>query len=137
MNCIRILLSLLVTTGAYFQVNQQITSALSDESKIVVDGLLNIWASYAMLLMCPYLALDAAKKQLALRFPIGEINRVLLVMGAIIAPLLAIGTYVQSKTNVADYIECKSERKLSSRYSSRTYVQTEELCLALKNKDAR
>ncbi|EKO3401455.1 hypothetical protein OI845_004388 [Vibrio fluvialis] len=42
-------------------------------------------------------------------------------------------TFSQSKANVANYVECKHERKVSSRYSSRTYAIDDEICATLKD----
>lgn len=135
MNFVRIIIGLLVTIGAYIQVSGQIASAFSNDSKIVLDGLLNIWASFGMLLICPYLTIYVIKDEFTLRLPIGDANRVLVILGLVVAPLLAIGLYNQSHANVANYVECKSERKLSSRYSSRTYAITEDLCQTLKSQN--
>lgn len=134
MNFVRITLCLLVVIGAYFQVSEQITSAFSSSNKIVVDGLLNIWASIAMLLMCSYLTIYTIKDAFSLSLPTGEAKRVLLVLGLVIAPLFAVTTYTKSQSNVASYVECKRERKLSSRYSSRTYAISQEVCESLEVK---
>jgi hypothetical protein len=134
LNQIRIVLFSLVTYFAFGQASEQLSFALSDGDVIKTDGLLNIWASYSSLFLGLYIVIYSLKALWKLSLYIGEINRVLLVACLIIAPLLAIGTYSQAKANVADYVECKSERKLSSRYSSRTYARTEELCLSLTPK---
>ncbi|EEX41777.1 hypothetical protein VFA_001614 [Vibrio furnissii CIP 102972] len=54
-------------------------------------------------------------------------------MFVVIAPLLAIATFGQTKSNVSGYVECKHERKVSSRYSSRTYAINDEICASLKD----
>jgi hypothetical protein len=115
------------------QVKDQVVSAVSSNDVIVIDGLLNIWASVGGLLLFTYFSVYAAKNEFELSISMGNLNKIGITIAFIISPLLAMGTYSQAKANVADYVECKSERKLSSRYSSRTYARTEELCLSLED----
>lgn len=131
MNYLRVIFLGLLGGLAYFQIYGQIGSAFSTNSVIKVDGLLNIWASYSGLLICTYLTIYYLKDIFHLSINIGNVNKVGILMFVVIAPLLTIVTFGQTKSNVSSYVECKSERKISSRYSSRTYAVSAELCSAL------
>ncbi|WP_157617652.1 hypothetical protein [Vibrio mexicanus] len=111
--------------------SDQVVTAFSNEDIVKIDGLINIWASNAMLLIFPYLALYVVKEQFKLPLPIGEINKVGVVLLIIVAPLLSLGLYSQAKSNVTSYIECSEQRTFTSRYSSRTYAISEDMCLTL------
>ncbi|HIH0873165.1 hypothetical protein Q5N41_07315 [Vibrio cholerae] len=131
MNVFRIFLFL---SGAFiggWLVKNLIEAAFYHSNIIRVAGLLNMWGSYVMLLIFPYFTIYTIKERFELSLNIGEINKVGIVLVLIVAPLLAMGTYSKAQSNVESYVECKSERKISSRYSSRTYAVNEELCLTL------
>ncbi len=134
MNYFRLVVYALIVGFAYWQANEQLTSAFSNDDIIKVDGVLNVWASHAMLLIFLYLIIYVIKDEFKLPFRIGEVNRVLIVVGLVVSPALAMITYGQSKENVAHYVECKSERQFSSRYSSRTYALNEQLCQEISSK---
>lgn len=135
MNYFRLVLFTLASYLAFLFVSKDISSVYSNEQIIIISGLLNVWASYSMLFICSYLVIHTLKKEFQLSWKLGDPSRVVFLITIIISPLLAIGTYSQAKSNVANYVECKSERKISSRYSSRTYALNEELCQQLKDKD--
>ncbi|WP_306332044.1 hypothetical protein [Vibrio injensis] len=134
MSYFRILFCLLVALGGWFLSKRQLETAFSNADIIKVDGLLNIWASYGILLLCCYLLFYYIKEIFKFSFPIGEINKVIIVIAIVIAPILAIGTFSKAKSNVSNYIECKDERKVSSRFSSRTYATTSELCTKIAHR---
>ncbi|EKO3438036.1 hypothetical protein NTE19_001882 [Vibrio fluvialis] len=100
---------------------------------ITISGILNIWAAYGGAFIGAYLVLYFVKEQFHWSVRIGDFNRVIAVVGLLIAPLLAITTYSKALSNVDNYVECKSERKLSSRYSSRTYAISASFCDTLSN----
>ena len=131
MNYIRIIIFSLVACIAFWQVSEQFTSAFFSDDVVKIDGLLNIWAANASLLLGLYITIYSINEQFELSFRIGDINRVLILFCFLVAPLLAIGTYHLSLMNVINYVECKKERELSSRYSSRTYAVSQEVCESL------
>lgn len=132
MNYVRVVLFSLLTWMGWWISSDNITKAFSSTPLIVeVSGLLNIWAGFCCLFTGSYIVIYSIKDEFKLSIPIGEINRVIAISTLIMSPLLTIGVYGQIQTNVASYVECKSERKISSRYSSRTYAVNEELCLTL------
>lgn len=135
MNYVRIIGCALVSLFGLFLTYRQVSTAFSDGNIIKVDGLLNMWGSYGMLLVFFYLMLYHIKHSLAPSLAIGKPETAILVIAIVVSPLFAMGTYSQAQANVANYVECKSERKLSSRYSSRTYAITEDLCQTLKSQN--
>jgi hypothetical protein len=95
---------------------------------IKVDGILNIGATYGGTLISIYLFFWWLNYLVKIPFPLGNMSRVLLLIALIITPLLAMGTYTKIHSNLTGYVECKSERKFSLRYSSRTFAIDESLC---------
>ncbi|WP_306331985.1 hypothetical protein [Vibrio injensis] len=134
MNYLRITIYFSLGLLASYQVIDQFGSAFSNESIIKIDGILNIWASYSGALICFYLIVYSISDEFELKLPIGEINKVLIVSGVIVGPLLAIGNYSLTQANVKHYVECTDARKLSSRYSSRTYAISPEFCTTIAHR---
>ncbi|WP_332405565.1 hypothetical protein [Vibrio metschnikovii] len=130
----RIILFLIGSISGIWLVNDLILSAFSHDDIIKVSGLLNMWGSFVMLLIFPYLVVYVIKDKYKLSINLGEINRVGLIIMIVISPVLAMITYTQSKSNVINYVECKDERKISSRYSSRTYAISSELCTKIAHR---
>lgn len=131
MNYVRVIIFSVVVYIAFFQALEQITSAFGSSQIITIDGLINIWASNAGLLVGAYMVAYSINSQFGLSLKLGEFNKVLILSCALIAPLLSIGTYTLSLDKVSNYVECKSERKLSTRFSSRTYAVSSEICESL------
>ena len=131
MNYIRIIGCALVSLLGLFLTYRQVSTAFSNQEIIEIDGLLNMWGSYGMLLIFFYLMLYHIKHSLLLSLPIGKPATLALIITIIVSPILAMGNYSLAKSNVANYVECKKERELSSRYSSRTYAVSQEVCESL------
>lgn len=133
MNYIRIVLFSSTSLLALYFVHSDVSSAWTNAPVITISGILNIWAAYGGALIGAYLVLYFVKEQFHWSVRIGDFNRVIAVVGLLIAPLLAVATYSKALSSVDNYVECKSERKLSSRYSSRTYAIRASLCEGLIN----
>ncbi|EOX1298132.1 hypothetical protein ACPDLO_003146 [Vibrio cholerae] len=132
MNYIRIVLFSLLTWLGWWISSDNVSKAFGPISSIVeVSGVLNVWAGFCSIIAGLYLVIYSIKDEFKLSIPIGEINKVIIVSTLIVSPLLTIAIYSQMQSVVSSYVECKSERKISSRYSSRTYAVSEELCSAL------
>ncbi|MCG6350369.1 hypothetical protein, partial [Vibrio fluvialis] len=114
-------------------VEDSLQMAFSDDRVIEISGLLNIWASYAILLVSPYFLMHTLKNMFNSSWHLGNANKIVILLIMIVAPVTAMATFSQSKANVANYVECKHERKVSSRYSSRTYAINDEICATLKD----
>ncbi|MCG6230233.1 hypothetical protein [Vibrio furnissii] len=128
MNYVRIaLFSSMCLLSLYF-VQDDVSSAFSNAPVIIISGILNVWAAFGGAFIGAYLVLLFMKEQFRLSIRLWDFNRVIAVVGLLIAPVLAIATYNKAHSNTQHYVECKSERKISSRYSSRTYAVTESLC---------
>ncbi|HDZ9267220.1 TPA: hypothetical protein RUZ06_003378, partial [Vibrio cholerae] len=130
----RMLCSMLIAFGGWFLSKRQLDAAFSNADIIKVDGLLNMWASYGIFLLCCYLFIYYLSGIFKISFPVGEINKVIIVIAIVIAPLLAIGTSIKTKSNVAHYVECRDERTITSRFSSRTYALSSDLCSKLDHR---
>ncbi|MBF4323586.1 hypothetical protein EAY22_25735, partial [Vibrio anguillarum] len=70
----------------------------------------------------------SVKDEFNLSLPIGEINKVIIISVLVISPLFTVITYSKIHSNLENYVECSELRTLSSRYSSRTYAISPELC---------
>jgi hypothetical protein len=133
-NYVRVIIFSVVVYIAFFQALEQIASAFGSSQIIKIDGLINIWTSNAGLLVGAYMVAYSINSQFGLSLKLGEINKVLLLSCVLIAPLLSIGTYTLSLDNVSDYVECKNERRVSTRFSSRTYAVSTDICESLNPK---
>lgn len=95
---------------------------------MVVDGVLNIWGIYSMFLLGSYCFIYWLNQLITLPVPIGDWNKVALMLLIVITPLLTLGSYSKIQSNISGYVECKDERVFTSRYSSRTYAKDLSLC---------
>ncbi len=124
-----LLIGVIYWTGYY---SLDIAMTMFDASEIIkVDGVLNIAGVYGVFLLSIYLLIWWLNQLIAIPFPIGDINKVILVILLVITPILTIGTYTKIHKNIESYVECSELRKFSSRYSSRTYATSTELCQQL------
>lgn len=128
MNYVRVVICALVTALAFYFTSKSIGAAYSNEPVIQIYGLLNIWGCYVLLFLCPYFAAYYMKEQHGFNFPLGNANQVVLILGLVLAPSLAIATQMKATSNVTGYVECKEQREISSRFSSRTYARNLKLC---------
>lgn len=118
-----------VFSGYYSSQNIMLTTHINEI--VTVSGVMNIAAAYAGTL----LALCACSGWLAMNFnfpsPVLRDKGVIIIC-LVITPILTYITHVEIEANIKGYVECKDQRELWSRYSSRTYAKTEALCLTLK-----
>ncbi|HGE6067667.1 TPA: hypothetical protein ACGG77_003306 [Vibrio cholerae] len=135
MNYVRIVLCSLVTWLCLWITLGNLKQAFGFlASSVEVSGILNIWAGFGGFIVSVYLILYSIKDEFVLSLPIGEINRVIIISALVISPLLTVITYERIHSNLNGYVECSDLRTLSSRYSSRTYATSFELCSQLVNK---
>ncbi|EOW7171753.1 hypothetical protein [Vibrio jasicida] len=99
---------------------------------IVLSSVINIWAGVACLLWGGYGIIYYLNNILPISLPVGNFNKVTIFQGLILAPIVTLCIHYQLSTIVSDYVECKDQREISSRYSSRTYAISPELCDSLK-----
>lgn len=128
MNYGRILIfSLLAILGGWISYNNIYTAILSSEKIIERSGIINIFSGYGCFFIGIYIVIYAAKEQFRLPFNIGEANKV--IGGLFVASLvLSVITFSSINRQIEGYVECKDLRQISSRYSSRTYAKSIELC---------
>lgn len=130
MNYVRMIMFSLLGGIGFWITSSNVHKALGAPMQVIeVSGILNVWAGFGCLLIGMYMVIWSVKEQFQLHLKIGNINTVLLVTSIIIAPLLAATTYGQIQANISGYVECKGKREVRSRYSSRTYAISEELCV--------
>lgn len=101
---------------------------------IVLSSVINIWAGIACLLWGGYGIIYYLNSMLPISLPLGNFNKVTIFQGLVLAPIVALCIHYQLSTIVSDYIECKDQREISSRYSSRTYAISLEACELLNEK---
>lgn len=129
-----VLLSAFIYWTGYFSF--EIAKTMFDTSEVIkVDGILNIAGMYGTFLTSVYLLIWWINQWVAMPFRIGDLNKVVITILLVITPLITVGTYAKIRSNIEFYVECKNERKISSRYSSRTYAVNEALCSDLSQHD--
>lgn len=134
MNIFRIVLFSLLTALAYFQVSGQVAAAFSQENTIEVDGVLNMWASFSGLLIGIYAAVYSFKLQFRLNIPMGDASKIIVLVAISgMAYVPSLRTAIDNNLSNNHYVECKNERKVSSRYSSRTYAISNDACKQLEH----
>ena len=95
---------------------------------IEIPSVINIYSAYTVCLISIYIVLYTVKEQFKLNWKIGEINKTIFIIALLISPTLSIGTIIKANNIIHNYVECKDLREISSRYSSRTYAKSIELC---------
>lgn len=130
MNYVRIVIFTLLSALGGWVVSNDLFLAFSGELPAVVEvsGLLNIMAGVGCLFIGIYITIYAAKEQFNLAVPVGDINKVC-ILGITLSAVLSVILHISIFSNISVYTECESLRKISSRYSSRTYAISDEVCL--------
>ncbi len=130
---IRILVSLLVTIISFYFSTDYIVFFTSMRSEfIVVDGMLNIWASISGILLGLFFLIYYVCFAFGYELSVIKLNKIALCLIFVVSPLSSVIIHHASSVKVENYSECKDLREISSRYSSRTYAISPELCDSLK-----
>ncbi|WP_394135919.1 hypothetical protein [Aliivibrio fischeri] len=112
--------------GEYYALMQ-----IGSEEYVVIDGALNVWATYSGCFILTYLIyyyfMSLKDKEPSPK----QLNYAVLIIAVIISPLLTLSTYTIIHNNLNDYVKCNSLNKWSSRYSSSTYAISKEVCMTL------
>ncbi len=135
MNYARIVIfSLLAILGGWI-CYMNISVAFLKSSQVIIerDGIMNILSGYACFFVGIYITVYAVKEQFHLTINIGEINKAIGGI-TILSLILSVITFSAINRQVDGYTECKNQREISSRYSSRTYAISPEACNSLKKK---
>lgn len=125
---LRIGLSLLLAIWSGYSCFGIVNNMFTTANIIEVSGILNTWGAISGLLVGSYLVVFWLKKLVDIRVPIGELNKVGVVLILVISPLLTVASYSKIQINSNNYIECVDLRKASLRFSSRTYAKNESFC---------
>ncbi len=130
---IRLMSCLLLLIGGYWITKINVFPIYSNEKYIVVSGIINIWSGIACFMWGGYGLIYYFNDLIKLPFNVGNFNKPILLIGLVISPLLTFIIHGNITNIKKDYIECNELREFSSRYSSRTYAISPEVCSLLKN----
>ncbi|MUJ21951.1 hypothetical protein [Aliivibrio fischeri] len=115
--------------GAWFSSDAFFVAFGEPEKVVTIVGVLNLWGSVTCTFLGVYVAYYFIMELLKSPISHKQFNIIGVSLAIIIAPLLTLGVYSKSLSNVSSYVECDSLREVSSRYSSRTYAVSDEVCL--------
>ncbi len=99
---------------------------------IVVDSIINIWAVVSGTFVGGLFFVYYMMMVFSSKIPSVYLNRLGLILIFIASPLITLYINVKITSLYSSYTECNDLRELSSRYSSRTYAISPELCEPLK-----
>ncbi|GLT20208.1 hypothetical protein GCM10007938_39910 [Vibrio zhanjiangensis] len=134
MSYIRVLFSLLLAIlGGWISKGNIEIAFLYKHPVIERSGIVNVLSGYGCLSIGLYLALFWLKDQFGFPLNIGKANKVIAGL-IVISLILSVMTFSAINRQIDGYVECKDQRKLSSRYSSRTYAISQERCESLEVK---
>ncbi|MGD8231085.1 hypothetical protein [Vibrio sp. TRT 1302] len=125
---VRIITSLILFSLGFWITKINISPLFSNSLLITTSGPINIWAGIACFMWGGYGLIYYIFYSYKRNHPIFDFNKVTIIIGTIISPLLAMIIIYNININIIGYTECKNLRELSSRYSSRTYAKSIELC---------
>ncbi len=127
------LVGLLVITivAAYYSYGYYSLS-MSINNVVKIDGVINIWGAYATFIVALFATINVVIERFSLTCLKVQGNVIAVVSILIISPFFTYITYKDIQFNIQGYVECKEHREFWSRYSSRTYAKTQELCLTIK-----
>ncbi len=132
---IRIASSLTLLLLGFWITEINLSPLLEYRDHVSLPGLVNIWAGiaclfwggYGVLYYLLHNKLKPKKDQIFFNF-----NKMTIMIGLMLSPILSLFVHQEISLMVESYIECKDLRELSSRYSSRTYAISPEVCESLK-----
>lgn len=125
---VRIIASLILFSLGLWIAEINVFPLFSDSLIIKTSGVINIWAGIACFMWGGYGVFYHIFYSDNKLHPIFDFNKVTIIVGILISPVLAMVIYYNININLTGYTECKNLRELSSRYSSRTYAKSVELC---------
>lgn len=105
-----------------------VDSAIDTNDIIVIEGLLNILGVSFCLFGGAYSSLYWLNNIVRLPFPVGNFAKPILIIAFVVSPTYSLTMYQILQNKVENYVECKELRKVSSRFSSRTYANNANLC---------
>ncbi|MCW8335632.1 hypothetical protein [Vibrio paucivorans] len=127
---VRLAASLVLLSLGFWITNINISPLLLESNIVTTSGIINIWAGIASffwggygLIYYIFIFHRYNNKSLILDF-----NKMTIVIGIIISPLLSIFIFYTTNVKVQNYVECTDLREISTRYSSRTYAKSIDLC---------
>jgi len=99
----------------------------------VIDGILNYWAVFGGFILSSIIIVYCVVEILKNKPLVTFLRKGILVGCIVIAPLLAIALKEVTLQRTSGYVECEKLRKLSSRFSSKTYAIDSNMCMILED----
>lgn len=99
----------------------------------VIDGILNYWAVFGGFILSSIIIVYCVVEILKNKSLVTFLRKGILVGCIVIAPLLAIALKEMTLQRTSGYVECEKLRKLSSRFSSKTYAIDNNMCMILED----
>ncbi|WCH28246.1 hypothetical protein [Aeromonas salmonicida] len=99
----------------------------------VIDGILNHWAVFGGFILSSIIIVYCVVEILKNKSLVTFLRKGILVGCIVIAPLLAIALKEVTLQRTSGYVECEKLRKLSSRFSSKTYAIDNNMCMILED----
>lgn len=106
-----------------------VSSLLSKKDYITIGGIINTWAIWGIFFLSIYALILTLFNRIN-----NNTERIILAIALIISPIASLIYRFSTENLYKDYVECNELRETSSRYSSRTYAISPEVCSLLKNK---
>lgn len=125
---VRLVASLVLLFLGFWITKINISPLLFESNMITVSGIINIWAGIACFFWGGYGSIYYIFHKHNSQSLILDFNKMTIFIGVIISPLLSILIFYNTNIKLQGYVECNNLRKISSRYSSRTYAKSAELC---------
>lgn len=131
---IRIFICILITLFSLYLSSDYIMYFMPKKEDVyVLDGILNIWASISVILIGTFFSIYYICLIVGYEIPGIRFNQIALVLVFILSPISSFIIKYAFEVKTVNYVECKELREISSRYSSRTYAISPEVCSLLKN----
>lgn len=126
---IRIFLCILITLfSLYLSSDYMVFFSSTQKDIFVIDGILNVWGSISGVLIGSFFLLYYICQVLNYIITPNKLNKIALILIFIISPLMSLVIRQASNAKITNYEECKNLREISTRYSSKTYAKSMELC---------
>jgi hypothetical protein len=129
----RFFASLSILFLGFWVTRVNLSPLFSPKEYIETSSLINLWAGIACLLWGAYgtIYYTLAEKSVEKTAIAFNFNKVTMIIGLVISPIFSLLVQNSITTNFEGYIECHSLREISSRFSSRTYAISVEVCESL------
>lgn len=119
---------LITLFSLYLSSDYMVFFSSTQKDIFVIDGIFNVWGSISGVLIGSFFLLYYICQVLNYIITPNKLNKIALILIFIISPLMSLVIRQASNAKITNYEECKNLREISTRYSSRTYAKSMELC---------